>query len=224
MHRNHKLQEEMNEASTIRKKILQHALKVDVSQKNIDKYGEEVVNRRILTPLCLIGVAYDFWQDKLKNIQFRQECKMHQKKIHALFHNGIFSRNGVMYGALSEDEIYYMSELSDKLADEIKQDMTKLYYTLQAKSMDMQTEQREVFCNILLMETILLVTQSCMLCDWNCKYPALDKAIKSAFLMARMYRQQCLGADDKDIAFTDDDKDFINSVKIIHKKIFDVAV
>lgn len=64
----------------IRKKILQHALKVDVSQKNIDKYGEEVVNRRILTPLCLIGVAYDFWQDKLKNIQFRQECKMHQKR------------------------------------------------------------------------------------------------------------------------------------------------
>ena len=50
----------MNEASTIRKKILQHALKVDVSQKKIEEYGEDVVNRRILTPLCLIGVAYDF--------------------------------------------------------------------------------------------------------------------------------------------------------------------
>lgn len=214
----------MNEASTIRKKILKHALNVDVSQKKIEEFGEDVINKRILTPLCLIGVAYDFWQDKLKNTPFRQECKMHQNKIHALFHKGIFNRNGVMYAALTEDEIYYMSELSDKLAEEIKQDMTKLYYTLQAKSMDMQTEQREVFCNILLMETILLVTQSCMACDWNCKYPLLDKAIKSAFILAQTYRHQCLGANDKDIAFTDRDKDFINSIKIIHHKIFNVAV
>ena len=223
MHRSNKLQE-MNQASIIRKKILQHALKVDVSQKKIEEYGEDVVNRRILTPLCLIGVAYDFWQDKLKKIPFRQECKMHQNKIHALFHNGIFSRNGYLYGALNEDEIYYMSELSDKLAEEIGQDMTKLYYTLQAKSMDMQTEQREVFCNILLMETLLLVTQSSMLCDMNCRYPELDKAVKSAFLMAQKYRQQSLGVNDKDIAFTDNDKDFINSIKIIHKKIYNIAV
>jgi hypothetical protein len=74
------------------------------------------------------------------------------------------------------------------------------------------------------METLLLVTQSSMLCDMNCKYPELDKAVKSAFLMALKYRQQCLGVNDKDIAFTDNDKDFINSIKIIHKKIYNIAV
>lgn len=214
----------MNTASTIRDKILAYALRRQVSQKALEEHGEELVNRRILTPLCVIDIAYGIWQEKFVEMPMKQECKLLKKRVQKLFNEGIFNQKGVLYGSLDEDEICYLSDHSDNLNNAIKDALQKLYYSLQRKMMDMPTEQRDACCNMLVMETILLVAQSSLYCDWSCQYPTLDKAIKSMFRMAQVYRQQVLGNKDTDISFTDEDNDFINCVKIINKKIYEVAV
>lgn len=214
----------MNTASKIRDKILAYALRRQVSQKALDEYGEDTVNRRILTPLCIIDIAYGMWQEKFVNMPMKQECKLLKKRVQKLFSEGIFNRQGAFYGALTEDEICYLSDHSDNLNNAIKDALQKLYYSLQRKMMDMPLEERNACSNMLVMETILLVAQSSLFYDWSCQYPTLDKAIKSMFRMAQVYRQQVLGNKDTDISFTDEDNDFINCVKIINKKIYEVAV
>lgn len=97
--------EEMNQASVIRDKILAYALRRKVSQDALDKHGEEVVNRRILTPLCFIDVAYGIWQEQFLNLPVKQEMKLLKKRVQRLFSEGMFSRKGVIYGALNEDEV-----------------------------------------------------------------------------------------------------------------------
>lgn len=214
----------MNQASIIRDKIFAYALRRDVSKEAIEKYGEETINRRILAPLCIIDIAYGIYQDDIADIPLKQECKVLRKRVFRLFNEGIFNRRGAIYGALTEDEICYLSDHSDKLSESIKKDLQNLYYSLQAKAMDMPTEQRHIFCQILVMETVLLVAQSNMYFDWQCKYPILDNAVSALFQLAQMYRHKCLGNKDTDISFTDKDDNFINSVKIIHQKIYQVAV
>lgn len=211
-------------ASVIRDKILAYALRRAVSKEAIEKYGEETINRRILAPLCIIDIAYGIYQDDIADIQLKQECKVLRKRVFKLFSEGIFNRKGAIYGALTEDEICYLSDYSDKISEAIKGDLQKLYYYLQAKTMDMPTTQRHILCQILIMETVLLVAQSNMHFDWNCKYPILDNAISALFRLAQMYRNKCLGSKDTDLSFTDKDTDFINSVKIIHNKIYSVEL
>lgn len=214
----------MNQASVIRDKILDYALRRKVSQDALDKHGEEVVNRRILTPLCFIDVAYGIWQEQFLDLPVRQEMKLLKKRVQRLFSEGMFSRKGVIYGALNEDEMCYLSDISDKLNDVIKGDLQILHYTLQEKTMDMPAEQRNVLCNMLVMETILLISQSSIFYDWKCKYPILDSAVSAMFRMAQVYRQQVLGNKDTDLTFGDKDENFVNSVKIINNKIYSVAL
>ena len=214
----------MNQASVIRDKILAYALRRKVSQDALAKYGEEVVNRRILTPLCFIDVAYGIWQEQFLNLPVRQEMKLLKKRVQRLFSEGMFSRKGVIYGALNENEMCYLSDISDKLNDAIKGDLQILHFTLQSKTMDMPTEQRNVLCNMLVMETILLISQSSLFYDWKCKYPILDSAVSAMFRMAQVYRQQVLGNKDTDLTFGDEDENFVNSVKIINKKIYSIAL
>ena len=214
----------MNQASVIRDKILAYALKRKVSQDALSKHGEDVVNRRILTPLCFIDVAYGIWQEQFLNLPVRQEMKLLKKRVQRLFSEGMFSRKGVIYGALNEDEMCYLSDISDKLNDVIKGDLKILHYTLQEKTMDMPAEQRNVLCNMLVMETILLISQSSIFYDWKCKYPILDSAVSAMFRMAQVYRQQVLGNKDTDLTFGDKDENFVNSVRIINNKIYSVAL
>ena len=214
----------MNQASVIRDKILAYALRRKVSQDALDKHGEDVVNRRILTPLCFIDVAYGIWQEQFLNLPVRQEMKLLKKRVQRLFSEGMFSRKGVIYGALNEDEMCYLSDISDKLNDVIKWDLQILHYTLQEKTMDMPTYQRNVLCNMLVMETILLISQSSIFYDWKCKYPILDSAVSAMFRMAQVYRQQVLGNKDTDLTFGDKDENFVNSVKTINNKIYSVAL
>jgi hypothetical protein len=216
--------EKMNQASVIRDKILSYALRRKVSQDALDKHGDEVVNRRILVPLCFIDVAYGIWQEQFLNLPVKQEMKLLKKRVQRLFNYGMFSRKGVIYGALNEDEMCYLSDISDKLNDVIKGDLQILHYTLQEKTMDMPTEQRNVLCNMLVMETILLISQSSIFYDWKCKYPILDSAVSAMFRMAQVYRQQVLGNKDTDLTFGDKDENFVNSVRIINNKIYSVAL
>ena len=214
----------MNQASVIRDKILMYALKRKVSQDALSKHGEDVVNRRVLTPLCFIDVAYGIWQEQFINLPVKQEMKLLKKRVQRLFSEGMFSRKGVIYGALNEDEMCYLSDISDKLNDEIKGDLQILHYTLQEKTMDMPAEQRNVLCNMLVMETILLISQSSIFYDWKCKYPILDSAVSAMFRMAQVYKQQVLGNKNTDLTFGDKDENFVNSVKIINNKIYSVAL
>ena len=214
----------MNQATVIRDKIVAHALSRQVKQDAIDKLGDDIVNRRVLAPLCILDIAYGIYQEDIAPLPLKQECKVLRKRIHKLFSEGMFNRKGSIYGALTEDEICFLSDYSDNINNAIKGDLQKLYYALQSKTMDMPTEQRHTLCQILSMETVLLVAQSTLYYDWNCKYPILDHAISSCFRLAQMYRNKCLGNKDADISFTDDDTNFINCVKVIHNHIYQVAI
>ena len=211
-------------ASTVRDKIFAYAVGRRVSQQAIEEYGEDHINIRSLAPLCIMDIAYGIWQETFENMPVRHEMKILKKRVHKLFHEGIFARNGVIYASLNEDEICLMSDYADKINEAIKDDLTKLYYTLQSKTMDMPAEQRDVLCNILVMETVLLIAQSNLHYDWQCQYPILDSAVSAMFRMAQVYRQQVLGNKDTDLTFGDKDENFVNSVKIINNKIYSVAL
>lgn len=99
-----------------------------------------------------------------------------------------------------------------------------LHYSLQEKTMDMPIEQRKVLCDMLVMETILLISQSSLYYDWKCRYPILDSAVSAMFRMAQVYRQQVLGNKDTDLTFGDKEENFVNCVKIINNKIYSIAL
>lgn len=81
----------MNQASVIRDKILSYALRRSVSKKALEEFGQGTVNRRILTPLCFIDVAYGIWQEKFIKLPVKQEMKLLKKRVQRLFSEGMFS-------------------------------------------------------------------------------------------------------------------------------------
>lgn len=208
--------------SGIRDKILFHAIKQTISQEAIEKYGAEAINRRYLTPLCIMDVAYTIWQDKLDEVEFKHENKALQKRISKLFHEGIFAREGYLYKALTDDEVLFLCNHSEKLLEEAKTDLMKLYYTLQRECMDMKLEQRDILCRILVMETVLVITHRALFTDWESRYFTLDKAISSCGTLAKNYRQQCLG--NKNVLMKFESKDLENAISIIHKRFYSVPL
>lgn len=103
--------------------------------------------------------------------------------------------------------------------------------------MDIPTEHRNVICDILEMQTILVVSQSNLYADLNLKYPALDNIISALLLLENKYRQYNLGKQGKESKkkgknnipqnnqeFSKYDINIVNSLKIIIRKIYEVAI
>ena len=86
--------------------------------------------------------------------------------------------------------------------------------------MDIDTEAREIFCNILVVETLLLIPQASLKLDWNCQYRALDRIIKCLCSMAKTFRNQQLGSRLDKFLFTENDKDFMTLIRTINRKMY----
>jgi hypothetical protein len=209
------MKKEMKRKTELRQKFL---TSIGIKAKE-EKFSEDVINQRILAPLCILDVAYGLWQEKIVPYEFKQEAKQAKNEIAKKF-NEIYSTKGVFYKGFNQDDIYEMSEMSDKMRELIDKDVMLLYYALQKKCMDIDTEAREIFCNILVVETLLLIPQASLKLDWNCQYRALDRIVKCLGSMAKTFRNQQLGSRLDKFLFTENDKDFMTLIRTINRKMY----
>lgn len=229
----------MSIASQIKDKILNHGIGEIRAAHTLERFAglnEEQINRIVLIPFCVIDIAYRKWQEKVVNIPEKQELKIIKKRVQNLFEKCLYNTKGCIYGGLNEDEICFMSDYSDKIYNAIQRDLQIHFYALQEKLMDIPTEHRNVICDILEMQTILVISQSNLFSDLNIKYPALDNTISALLLLENKYRQYNLGKQDRESKkkgknnmlqnnqeFSKDDINIVNSLKIIVRKIYEVT-
>ena len=210
----------MNKATEIRKKFLKG---ISMVVKPVEGVTEDYLNSRTLLPIATLDVAYGMWQERIAPLQMRHEVKRQFNRVQKMWSTLIFSTQGVFYKELDTDDVYYLSELADKIYDSIKNDIDLLQLSLQKKMMDVPIEDRNIICNILATETIILIVHASVEFDWGCRFKTFENMEKQMHNMADLYLQKTLGKKYRDIRFTDDD-DFIQFIKRINKKIYQIEV
>lgn len=210
----------MNKATEIRNKFLEGIL---MRTKPVEGVTEEYLNSRTLLPIATLDVAYGMWQDRVGSLPLKHDLKQQFNRIQKLWSSVIFSTQGVFYKKLDTDDVYYLSELADKIYEDVRNDIDLLQLSLQGKMMEVPIEDRKIICDILATETIILIVHASVEYDWGCRFKTLSIMEKRMHDMADMYLRKNLGNNYKDIRFNDDD-DFVQFIKKINRKIYDIAV
>lgn len=210
----------MSTATEIRNKFLKG---ISMVVKPIEGITEEYLNSRTLLPIATLDIAYGMWQERVGKLPMKNEIKRQYNRIQKMWSTLIFSTQGVFYKALDTDDVYYLSELADKIYDKISNDIDLLQLSLQRKMMDVPIEDRKIICDILATETIVLIVHASVEFDWGCRFKTFSNMEKQMHNMADLYLQRNLGKKYRDIRFTDED-DFVQFIKRINKKIYEIEV
>ena len=165
----------MKEATKLRNALMKTlCLKADMT--NATAGAEDSVNTRIISPICIMDIAYGIWQENVLPVMNPQgEVKACADVIKRIWSTSIYGKKSLFYMNLNDDGIYQLSNYSDELAATIKSDLQYLYFHFLSKFMCIEdTEVRCVFAKLLLIETILSISQQHLrrLCV---EYKPLDK-------------------------------------------------
>lgn len=207
-------------ATEIRKKFLKG---ISMVVRPIEGITEEYLNSRTLLPIATLDIAYGMWQERVGKLPMKNEIKRQYNRIQKMWSTLIFSTQGVFYKSLNTDDVYYLSELADKIYDKIRNDIDLLQLSLQNKMMEVPIEDRKIICDILATETIVLIVHASVEFDWGCRFKPFSNIERQMHNMADLYLQKHLGKNYRDIRFTDED-DFVQFIKIINKEIYKIAV
>ena len=210
----------MSTATEIRNKFLKG---ISMVIKPVEGVTEEYLNSRTLLPIATLDVAYGMWQERVASLPMKHEIKRQFNRVQKMWSSVVFSTQGVFYKKLNTDDVYYLSELADKIYEDVKNDIDLLQLSLQGKMMEVPIEDRKIICDILATETIILIVHASVEYDWGCRFKTLQIMEKRMHDMADMYLRKNLGNNYKDIRFNDDD-DFVQFIKKINRKIYDIAV
>lgn len=210
----------MSTATEIRNKFLKG---ISMVVKPKEGVTEKYLNSRTLLPIATLDVAYGMWQERIASLPMKHEIKRQFNRVQKMWSSLIFSTQGVFYKELNTDDVYYLSELADKIYDSIKNDIDLLQLSLQGKMMDVPIEDRNIICDILATETIILIVHASVEFDWGCRFKTFANMEKQMHDMADLYLQKNLGKKYRDIRFTDED-DFVQFIKRINRKIYQIEV
>lgn len=176
----------LNKATVIRNKFCKNIY--GGVPKECDEVNEDVINTHMLSPYCLMDVAYGMWQELIKVAEFNKENKVYLDEIKLMWSNDIYGKNNAFFKGLTDNDIYELSEYSDKLANHLKKNIKCLYNNIYSSLGFMKDKHRIVYTNFWVIDTLLNISISKFDEDWSITFEGLkilsDKISKlgSAYL------------------------------------------
>ena len=155
----------LNKATVIRNKFCKNIY--GSVPKECDEVNEEVLNTHMLSPYCLMDVAYGMWQELIKVAEFNEENKVYLDEIKLMWSNDIYGKNNAFFRGLTDNDIYELSEYSDKLEKHLRKNIQCLYNNIHSSLDFMQDGHRDVYTNFWVIDAMLNVSISKFENDWS---------------------------------------------------------
>lgn len=162
----------LNKATVIRNKFCKNIY--GGVPKECDEVNEDVINTHMLSPYCLMDVAYGMWQDLIKVAEFNEENKVYLDEIKLMWSNDIYGSKNVFFKGLSDNDIYELSEYADKLANHLEKSIKCLYNNIYSSLGFMKDKHREVYTTFWVIDTLLNVSISKFDKDWSITFENLE--------------------------------------------------
>lgn len=212
-----KAQPKANALTAVRNKFL---LKAGIDMRRVrTDIDEQVLNARVLTPLCAIDLAYAAFQTLDKDF-FKQSTKMWYKEIQGKFHV-IFNRNGILYKGLTDDEMLTAVEYMEKIEQSVKKDMEILKWQIHGHLMHMPMPDRSIAATLILMMTICCYSHDMLERDLHTDFVELTGIAKRASRMVDAMMKTLFGKNAPDVVFTDDQ--FTLTLTVLFKRLTEIT-
>lgn len=212
------MQQTTNTLTAVRNKFLRKA-GIDMNRVRID-IDEQVLNARVLTPLCAIDMAYGAYQSLDKSF-FKQNTKMWYNDIHAKFH-AIFGRHtGIIYSGLTDDEMMLVIDYMEKIEEYVKKDMEILKWQIHGHLMHLPIDERNIAATLILMMTICCYSHDMLDRDLHTNFVELEFIAKRASNIVDAMLKKLFGKNAPDIEFTDDQ--FTLTLTVLFRKLTEIT-
>ena len=206
-----------NALTAVRNKFL---LKAGIDMRRVrTDIDENALNARVLTPLCAIDMAYAAFQSLDKGF-FKQSTKMYYNDIQAKFHV-IFSRNGIIYKGLTDDEMMMVVDYMEKIEDCVKKDMEILKWQIHGHIMHLPMTERNIAATLITMMTICCYSHDMLERDLHTDFVELNYIAKRASNIVDVMLKQLFGKNAPNIEFTDDM--FTRTLTVLFKKLTEIT-
>lgn len=210
-----KVYKPMNKATVIRNKFCKNIY--GGTPKECDEANEDVINTHMLSPYCLMDVAYGMWQDLVKIAEFDEENVNDLNEIKLMWSNDIYGLGNTFFRGLSDNDIYELSEYSDKLERHLRKDIKCLYNNIYSSLNFMQDEHRNIYTIFWVIDALLNVSISRFKNDWNITFKSLELLNDKIAQLSSAYLYQYYK--DKKIGFKDS---LYKILEDIHKKVISI--
>lgn len=203
--------------TVVRNKFLLKA-GIDIRHVRLD-IDEQVLNARVLTPLCAIDMAYGAFQSLDKSF-FKHSAKKCYNDIKAKFHT-IFSRNGILYSGLEDEELMSVIDYMEKIDACVKKDMDILKWQIHGHLMDLPMKERNITATIILMMTICCYSHDMLARDLHTDFIELEYISKKASNAVDFILRDLFGKNAPVINFTDEQ--FTLTLTVLFKRLTEVT-
>lgn len=206
-----------NALTAVRNKFL---LKAGIDMRRVrTDIDEQVLNARVLTPLCAIDMAYAAFQSLDKGY-FKQSTKMYYNDIQSKFHV-IFNRQGILYRGLTDDEMMTAVEYMEKIEQSVKKDMEILKWQIHGHLMHLPLSERTIAATLILMMTICCYSHDMLDRDLHTDFVELQYIAKRASNIVDAMLKTLFGKNAPDIVFTDDM--FTRTLTVLFKRLTEIT-
>jgi len=203
--------------TVVRNKFLRKA-GIDMSHVRID-IDEQVLNARVLTPICAIDMAYGAFQSLDKSF-FKHDTKRYYSDINAKFRT-IFGRGGILYSGLDDDEMMSAIDYMEKIEKCVKKDMEILKWQIHGHLMDLPIRERNIVATLILMMTICCYSHDMLNRDLRTNFIELEYISKKASNAVDAILKNLFGKNAPNIEFTDDQ--FTLTLTVLFKRLTEVT-
>lgn len=178
----------INKATIIRNKFFTALYGNKPNESSKEK--EDAINTNILSAYCIMDVAYGIWQELIKKVQFTNECEDIVNEIKLIWSNDIYSKKNVFYKDLTDNEIYELSEYSDKLAKHIQRDIRCLYNNAYSIVGFLEERERDAYSQLFVISLILTVSMCKFKEDWKLTFIPLEHLYNKITMLTDAYIAQ----------------------------------
>lgn len=188
-----------------------------VRLKSNVEVDEDVLTSHFLSPYCMMGVAYDIWQDLCEKVEFKKQCKTWANYIKFVWSNKIYDLSNPFYKLLSDDDVYQLACYTEQMAKKIERSKKCLYNYIVSRLDGLNEEQKDTYATLTIINLFLEVSSSHFALEWGIKFMNLETLIKKIDELASMYLYQC--KKDKKVEIGEQMIKLLNEV---HKKVVSV--
>lgn len=162
-----------NKATEIRDKIV-GGIKFTPSSH----FPEDVINTRVLSPICVVDIAYGIWQEEvLKSRYLQHKSKVLAKEITRKWSAWVYNEKGAFYHNLNTEDVYVLSEYSDQLKEYMQCELNFLYLAIEKKMTHVAKGYRDLLVAIYVVSVLLNACLSNMELDWRVKHDGVGRVI-----------------------------------------------
>lgn len=206
-----------NALTSVRNKFLRKA-GIDMSRVRLD-IDEQVLNARVLTPLCAIDLAFAAFESLDKDF-FKHDTKKLYNDIRGKFHV-ILGRHGILYGGLTDDEMMLVIDYMEKIEESVKKDLEILKWQIHGHLMTLPIKERNIAATLIMMMTICCYSHDMLDRDLHTNFVELEYIAKRASNIVDAMLKKLFGKNAPDIEFTDEQ--FTLTLTVLFRRLTEIT-